>query len=213
MYFSLLGGGFLALRVKLTSLGFAIARLSARAKWGKNAPVKRLSLVPFAASILVLAAACEQTPPPVAPKPAPAAPAASGAPPAVSAQPTAEEAKSFVAQVDKDLRRLWVQRDRGNWVNLNFITDDTEALSAAGEEATAAYVTEAITKAHRFDSVKGIDPDTARQLLLLKLAQVVPAPSNADERRELAELQSAMNAIYGKGQFCPQPGSAHRSSP
>src|SRR5436190_1025139 len=124
------------------------------------------------------------------------APSSTTSPPSVSATPTAEEAKKFIEQVDKDLRRLWVARDRAGWVNQNFITDDTEALSAAGEEATAAYVTEAITKAKRFDGVKGIEPDVARQLLLLKLAQVVPAPSNADERRELAELQSGMTAIY-----------------
>ena len=128
-------------------------------------------------------------------------------PPSVSATPSPDEAKRFVEQVDKDLRRLWVARDRAGWVNQNFITDDTEALSAAGEEATAAYVTEAISKAHKFDGVKGVDPVVARQLLLLKLAQVVPAPSNADERRELAELQSGMTAIYGKGQSCPAAGS------
>jgi peptidyl-dipeptidase A len=134
-------------------------------------------------------------------------PSLSTSPPGVSATPTADEAKKFMEQVDKDLRRLWVARDRAGWVNQNFITDDTEALSAAGEEATAAYVTEAISKARRFDGVKGIDGDVARQLLLLKLAQVVPAPSNADERRELAELQSGMTAIYGKGQYCPAAGS------
>ena len=71
--------------------------------------------------------------------------------PAPAAAPTADDAKKFVAEVDKDLRRLWVARDRAGWVNQNFITDDTEALSASGEEATAAYVTEAITKARRFD--------------------------------------------------------------
>jgi peptidyl-dipeptidase A len=127
--------------------------------------------------------------------------------PSAGGAATAEDAKKFVEQVDKDLRRLWVARDRAGWINQNFITDDTEAMSASGEEATAAYVTEAITKARRFDGVKGIDPDVARQLLLLKLAQVVPAPSNADERGELATLQSGMTAIYGKGEYCPPAGS------
>jgi len=160
-------------------------------------------------SVVVLAAACGE---PGAGTPAPKCPDTVGggmpsSTPPISATPTADEAKSFIAQVDKDLRRLWVARDRAGWINQNFITDDTEALSAAGEEATAAYVTEAIQKARRFDGVKGIDPQTARQLLLLKLAQVVPAPSNADERRELAELQSGMTAIYGKGQYCPPPNS------
>jgi hypothetical protein len=125
---------------------------------------------------------------------------------ASSSPATPDEAKAFVQQVDKDLRRLWVARDRAGWANQNFITDDTEALAASGEEATAAYVTEAIQKARRFDGVK-TDPVTARQLLLLKLAQTVPAPSNADERRELAEIQSSMQGTYGKGEYCPPAGS------
>jgi len=167
------------------------------------------SLVPCLG--LVFAAACggEAPAPAQAPCPRCAEPLA-----ASTVQPSAptpgaatpEEAKKFIADVEKDLRRLWVARDRSGWVNQNFITDDTEALAASGEEATAAYVTEAIQKARRFDGVKGIDPDTSRELLLLKLAQVVPAPSNAEERRELAELQSAMTALYGKGEYCPAPG-------
>jgi peptidyl-dipeptidase A len=169
----------------------------------------------FAACLpmIALAVACGgETPPPAAPCPKCPDPgaahggSASTSPPTPSAA-TPEEAKKFVEQVDKDLRRLWIARDRAAWVNQNFITDDTEALAANGEEQTAAYVTEAIQKARRFDGVKGIDPDTQRQLLLLKLAQVVPAPSNAEERSELAQIQSGMTAIYGKGEYCPQQGS------
>jgi peptidyl-dipeptidase A len=145
-------------------------------------------------------------------EPAPAVPCAKCPEPAPQAHGasassgTPDEAKAFVQQVDKDLRRLWVARDRAGWANQNFITDDTEALAASGEEATAAYVTEAIQKARRFEGVK-TDPVTARQLLLLKLAQTVPAPSNADERRELAEIQSSMQGTYGKGEYCPPAGS------
>ncbi len=165
------------------------------------------SLAPL--SVILVAAACgpEPVPPAQCPKAPEPTPATHPSPPPVAAAPTADDAKKFMIEVDKDLRRLWVARDRAGWVNQNFITDDTEALSASGEEATAGYVTEAIQKARRFDGVKGIDPDVARQLLLLKLAQVVPAPSNAEERRELAELQSAMTAIYGKGQYCPSAQS------
>ncbi|MBX3202719.1 MAG: M2 family metallopeptidase [Labilithrix sp.] len=168
-----------------------------------------LSLAPVLS--VALAAACGgETPPPAAP--CPACPDPGTTPPtrapAIASAATPEEAKRFIEQVDKDLRRLWTARDRAGWVNQSFITDDTEALAAAGEEATAAYVTDAIQKARRFDGVKGIDPAVSRQLLLLKLAQIVPAPSNADERRELAEIQSGMTAIYGKGEYCPAPGSA-----
>ncbi|HVH48163.1 MAG TPA: M2 family metallopeptidase [Labilithrix sp.] len=172
--------------------------------------IRRRLLLSFAPALaLAFAAACGGEPPPAAPCPKCLEPATTPATnaPSVPAVATPEEAKKFVEVVDKDLRRLWVARDRAGWVNQNFITDDTEALAASGEEATAAYVTDAIQKARRFDGVKGIEPAVARQLLLLKLAQVVPAPSNADERRELAELQSAMTAMYGKGEYCPPAGS------
>ena len=156
------------------------------------------------------AAACGGEPPAAAPCPKCPDPSVAQQTPPVApaaAQGTPEEAKKFIEQVDKDLRKLWVARDRAGWVNQNFITDDTEALAASGEEATAAYVTAAIQSARRFDGVKGIDPITQRQLMLLKLAQIVPAPSNADERRELAEIQSGMTAVYGKGDYCAPVGS------
>ena len=165
-----------------------------------------LSLAPILT--VAIAAACGGEPPPAAPCPRCQEPVASPPTPPPVAAATPEEAKKFIEQVDKDLRRLWIARDRAGWVNQTFITDDTESLAASGEEATAGYVTEAIQKARRFDGVKGIDPVVARQLLLLKLAQVVPAPSNPEERRELAEIQSRMTSMYGKGEYCPPKGSA-----
>jgi peptidyl-dipeptidase A len=166
------------------------------------------ALLPIAFSVSTACGGGE--PPPASPTSTPSEPSlrAEGAGPPEPADATPEEAKKFVEQVDKDLRRLWVARDRAAWVNQNFITDDTEALASSAEEHTAGYVTEAIHKARRFDGVKGIEPDVARQLLLLKLAQVIPAPSNAEERRELADIQSKMTAIYGKGEYCPQAGSS-----
>ena len=165
-----------------------------------------LSLSFAPAVFVLLAAACggESPPPPQTPSaPEPPRHGVQTAP--VVSAATADGAKKFMTEVDKDLRRLWVARDRAGWINQNFITDDTEALSAAGEAATAAYVTDAIQKSRRFMGVKA-DPDTERQLLLLKLAQVVPAPSNAEEQTELAKLQSGMTATYGKGEYCPPPG-------
>jgi peptidyl-dipeptidase A len=142
------------------------------------------------------ALACEDPPKPPAPNPS-GAPAASTAP----AKPTADEAKVFLEQVDKDLRRLWVARDRAGWVNENFITDDTKALAAAGEEATAEYMTRTIKAAARFDGLD-LPPDQKRQLALLKLAQTVPAPSDAAERSELATIQRDMSSAYGEGKYC-----------
>ena len=113
-----------------------------------------------------------------------------------------DEAKAFFDSVDKELRRLWVARDRAGWINTNFLTDDTDALSAAAEEATSEYVGRAIKDAGRFEGV-ALPDNLKRQLRLLKLAQIVPAPANAAERSELAALVTWMQSAYGKGKYCP----------
>src|SRR5690606_16748976 len=112
--------------------------------WSKSGPVKRSGRILaalFPSMLIALGAACGgETPPPAAPcarcpDPQGGSPAATTTAPGAA---TPEEAKRFVEQVDKDLRRLWIARDRAAWVNQNFITDDTEAVAASGEEATAA---------------------------------------------------------------------------
>jgi len=119
-----------------------------------------------------------------------------------------DEATAFIEDTEGRLRRLWVARDRAGWVNENFITDDTEALAAAGEEATAAFVADAITRSRRFDAIRGqLPPDVARKLYLLSVAQTVPAPRDARERAELAAIETGLTSTYGKGQYCPPAGS------
>jgi peptidyl-dipeptidase A len=172
---------------------------------GKHAAMKRVySLLPL--SLLAFAAACagEPTPCPKLPDASPVQTASiPGLPAAKEGAPTAAEAEAFMADVNANLKRLWIARDRAAWVNANFITDDTEILSAAGEEATAEYVTKAILAARRFSTLT-LPPDLARQFYLLRLGQTVPAPTDAKERAELAQLQTQMGGIYGKGEYCPK---------
>ena len=163
----------------------------------------RLRSIALSAALLpALASACGASTQPVA-SPPPAAAAAAATPPA-PARPTADDARAFLAKTDADLRALWIARDRSGWVSQTYITDDTEALAAAGEEAIAAYVTQAIHDAARFDGVT-LPDDVARQLWLLKLAQTVPAPVDAARRSELAQIEAAMQSAYGKGKYCPAP--------
>jgi peptidyl-dipeptidase A len=122
------------------------------------------------------------------------------------------EAGAFIEDVEKSLRSLWVSRDEANWVNENFITDDTEALAAAGEEATAAYVGEAIKRSRRYENaVERLPVDVARKVYLLSLAQTIPAPADAKRRAELAGIETWMTSAYGKGQYCPPAGSPLRA--
>ncbi|HWL85559.1 MAG TPA: M2 family metallopeptidase, partial [Polyangiaceae bacterium] len=45
------------------------------------------------------------------------------------------------------------------------------------------------------------------QLWLLKLAQIIPAPSDAKERDELADIEMWMTGVYAKGKYAPPQGS------
>ena len=124
-----------------------------------------------------------------------------------TAAPTASEASAFLDDVEEHLRKVWTARDQANWVNENFITDDTEALAAAGEEATAQYVGDAIKRSKRYAGTPGLAPDISRKLYLLSMAQTVPAPNDAKKRAELAAIETWMTSAYGKGQYCPPAGS------
>jgi peptidyl-dipeptidase A len=126
--------------------------------------------------------------------------------PAPTGPATAEEARAFMDQVEKDLHDLWAARDRAGWVSQTYITDDTEALAAAGEQATAQYVTRKVHEAKRFAGL-ALPGDLARKFLLLRLAQTVPTPTDPQRAKELAQIEAAMTGAYGKGQVCPPKGS------
>lgn len=138
--------------------------------------------------------------------PAPSAPEKVTPNEVAAPRPTAEDAEQFVLEVEAGLLRIWAARDRAAWVNQTFITEDTEALVAAAEEATAEYVRDAIERAKQFEGLE-LSPEVARKLHLLRLAETVPAPSAPEKRSELARLQAFMTGAYGKGKYCPEEGS------
>jgi peptidyl-dipeptidase A len=176
--------------------------------------VKRLRTVPalaasFAAAAALLAACtdvtqvqpatpCPSTSPVTSGEPATPAPGAAAA----AAPPTVEEARAFLTGVDGDLRRLWIQSARASWVQTNFITGDTEALSAAAEEANMEYLGRTIKASARFQPLT-LPADLRRQLDLLKISVSLPPPPDAKARTELAEISVWMTSQYGKGKYCP----------
>jgi peptidyl-dipeptidase A len=146
---------------------------------------------------------CGGSPTPSTPSPAPPEPAIDGGPaPTASGPATVEEAIAFTKEVDARLREVWIQQSRADWINMNFITDDTDQLAADAQKATMEIVGKSIKAATRFDGLAGLPPEVARQLKLLKQATVLPAPDDEQKRAELANLQVAMNSTYGKGKYC-----------
>src|SRR4029077_6316605 len=122
------------------------------------------------------------------------------------AAPTVAEAEAFMKKAEDQLEDLSVRASRASWVQENFITDDTETISAQANEKLTAVVTQLALDARRFDGIK-LPPDLARKFLLLKLSLNAPAPNNDAERKELTELASKLDGMYGKGKYC-KPAAA-----
>jgi peptidyl-dipeptidase A len=119
---------------------------------------------------------------------------------------TVAEAQAFMKKAEEQLLDLGVRAGRASWVQENFITDDTEAMSAQANEKLTAVATQLALDARRFDGLK-LPPDLARKFLLLKLSLTAPAPNNDAERKELTELASKLDGMYGKGKYC-KPAAA-----
>ncbi len=116
---------------------------------------------------------------------------------------TVAQAQAFMKNAEAQLADLAVRASRAAWVQENFITDDTEAMSAQANEKLTAVVTQLALEARRFDRLK-LPPELARKFLLLKLSLTAPAPNNDAERKELTELASKLDGMYGKGKYCKQ---------
>lgn len=115
--------------------------------------------------------------------------------------PTAEEARRFVDEADARLMELGIEAERAAWVQSNFITHDTELLSAAATRRAIQAAAELAKQATRFDGLK-LPDDVARRLMLLKVGLTLAAPADAKEAAELTQLVTSMEGAYGRGKWC-----------
>ena len=129
------------------------------------------------------------------------APAQNPAKAASTAAPTVAEAEAFMKKVEDELQDVGVRDSRTNWVRQNFITDDTEVLSAQADERNSQVVTKYALEARRFDHLK-MPAELERKFKLLKLSLVAPAPNNDKERAEMTRIATSMDSDYGKGKYC-----------
>jgi hypothetical protein len=117
-------------------------------------------------------------------------------------QPTPEEAKKFIEQAEQEISELTAKASRADWVGVNFITQDTEAIAADADEALNTAATNYAKQAHRYDKV-ALSPELARKRLLLEQATEFPAPDDVKSQKELATILASLSADYGKGKWCP----------
>ncbi len=123
-----------------------------------------------------------------------------------NAAPTAADAQAFLDRAESELRELYLESAQTAWVQANFITVDTQAISArANEKLTAAGVRLA-NEAAKFNDVEDLSYDQRRMLDMLKLNLVLPAPQDAAKTKELSTITSSLEAKYGSGEYCREDG-------
>jgi len=115
--------------------------------------------------------------------------------------PTVAEAERFISQAETRLLELWIKGGRASWVAENFITDDTETISANAEAAVKAATADLARQALRYEKLP-LPPDVARKFKLLKLSVDIPAPRDPAAQAELAKIAVSLDSDYGKGTWC-----------
>ena len=125
---------------------------------------------------------------------------AHAAPAKKMARPTVAEAERFVAESEALLKKLDYNGARTAWVSQNFITDDTEVISAQSAEQRLEASGEIALKARRFNGLK-MPEATARKLKLLQLTLMLSDPK---DREKISMLAAGLTGSYGKAKYCPQ---------
>ena len=123
---------------------------------------------------------------------------------ASAAPPTLADARAFIERAEAKLLDLSVQQSRADWVKSTFITYDSEILAAKADEQQIAATMQLAKESTRFKDVKMPD-SLARQFKLLRLSLTLAAPSNPQESKELTEIASQMEGMYGRGKYCATP--------
>ena len=116
-------------------------------------------------------------------------------------------AQQFIERAERELLDLQIKANQAQWVADNFITDDTEALSAEHTKNLAVAIQRLAIEAKRFDNAP-LAPELRRKMKLLKLALAAPPPGNVTEAAELTKLTTSMQGDYGKGSYCRTPAPA-----
>ena len=87
--------------------------------------------------------------------------------------PTLAEAEKFIADNENLLANLSVKSSRADWVQANFITDDTEIIASQANQDFIETTTKLAKEVKRFDGMK-LPPTLDRKFKLLKLIAFFP---------------------------------------
>ena len=125
--------------------------------------------------------------------------------PAASAALT-ETADEFVARMNEELRELGRELGAAGWVRSTYITEDTGIIASAASVRYAEWHGRMVKESMAYDSQE-LSADTRRAMDLLKLSTSAPAPDDAAKRKEIAEITTDLEGMYGAGEYCDHGGN------
>jgi peptidyl-dipeptidase A len=120
---------------------------------------------------------------------------------AANAAPTVEEAKAFLADAEEKLASRGQEVAHASWLANTYINYDSLWVESLASQRFTELSVELANKAARFNELE-LDPVERRKMEALKQVLVIPAPSDSAKAKELAEIGSQMNAMYGAGEYC-----------
>jgi peptidyl-dipeptidase A len=88
----------------------------------------------------------------------------------------------------------------------NYITEDTEILSAQANQKAIAGTVELVKESAKFEGIP-LPEDLDRKMKLLKLALTLPAPANEKEAEEADAHQERHGSDLWEGQVLSASGS------
>lgn len=115
----------------------------------------------------------------------------------------ASKAQNFVAAVNKAYYERLPLLSSAFWLQATYINKDSQRVASHLNEQQLAWTSAVVKETAKFNGVQ-VDPETRRALKILKVGQTLPAPDDPEQRAELAEIVSRMEAMYGAGKYCPE---------
>lgn len=113
----------------------------------------------------------------------------------------AENVEAFLLRAESTLAEAAKEVAHASWLAANFINIDSQAVEALAVERYTNLSVEFANQAARYNGQK-VDAIAARKLALLKLDLVLPAPSDPALSKELAQIGSRLQGMYGEGKYC-----------
>ena len=118
---------------------------------------------------------------------------------------TKEDLDNFLSEVEKEYKEEGPVISSASWISSNFITYDSQKVIA---DYGTRYTLKSLETSRRAADFNNVDtsPEQKRMLNILKSSFVMPPPFDTELAKELSEITTSLEAMYGNGEYCYEDG-------